>query len=155
MSANLAFRTMGTNMYKCFVVRIYIRRLFPSCNDELFQCITLIWPQYPIASAWPVPDFGILRTRFHNEIPVGKIWCLHAWQETNVVTNCTSPLPLSYDSTNLCGGAYARCSRFVYHFAPNAPTESCRCTNRIPWYHQNPLHTQRILSCISKCSVGS
>ena len=29
--------------------------------------------------------------------------------------------------------------------AQNAPTESCRCTTRIPWYHQNPAYTHRIL----------
>ena len=32
-----------------------------------------MWPQNPIPSAWPVPDFGILRTRFHNETPAEKI----------------------------------------------------------------------------------
>ena len=31
------------------------------------------------------------------------------------------------------------------YFASNAPTESCRCTTRIPWYHQNPAYTHRIL----------
>ena len=32
----------------------------------------------------------------------------------------------------------------VSHFAPlNAPTESCRCTTRIPWYYQNPAYTHR------------
>ena len=29
--------------------------------------------------------------------------------------------------------------------AQNAPTESCRCTTRIPWYHQNPAYAHRIL----------
>ena len=31
---------------------------------------------------------------------------------------------------------------FIAH---NAPTESCRCTTRIPWYHQNRAYTHRIL----------
>ena len=48
----------------------------------------------------------------------------------------------------LCGGVdlYAQCrSDLGCHFALNTPTESCRCTIRIQWYHQNPLYTQRIL----------
>ena len=84
-----------------------------------------------------------------------KKWHLHTWQKTNVVTNCTSPLPLSYGSTTMCGGVYARCSRFVYHFAPNAPTESCRCTIRIPWYHQNPLYTHRIMFALTAWCCAS
>ena len=40
--------------------------------------------------------------------------------------------------------------------AQNAPTESCRCTTRIPWYHQNPAYTHRILFALTACfwSVG-
>ena len=123
--------------------------LFSNCNDELRQYITWIWPQNFIASAWPVPDFGNLRTRFHIEIPVEKKLHLQTWQKTNVVNNYTSPLPISYGSATMCGGVYARGSRFVYHFAPNTPTESCRCTNRIPWYHQNPQYTHRILFALT------
>ena len=33
--------------------------------------------------------------------------------------------------------------------AQNAPTESCRCTTRIPWYHQNPAYTHRILFALT------
>ena len=55
----------------------------------------------------------------------------------------------SQSSTPLCGGAFAWCSHFVSHFAPNAPTESCRCTNKIPWYHQNPAYTHRILFALT------
>ena len=33
--------------------------------------------------------------------------------------------------------------------AQNAPTESCRCTIRIPWYHQNPAYTHRILFALT------
>ena len=33
--------------------------------------------------------------------------------------------------------------------AQNAPTESCRCTTRIPWYHQNPAYTYRILFALT------
>ena len=35
--------------------------------------------------------------------------------------------------------------------AQNAPTESCRCTTRIPWYHQNPAYTHRILFALTAC----
>ena len=35
--------------------------------------------------------------------------------------------------------------------AQNAPTESCRCTSRIPWYHQNPACTHRILYALTAC----
>ena len=35
--------------------------------------------------------------------------------------------------------------------AQNAPTESCRCTIRIPWYHQNPAYTHRILFALTAC----
>ena len=43
--------------------------------------------------------------------------------------------------------------------AQNAPTESCRCTTRIPWYHQNPAYTHRILFALTawtwvSCSCG-
>ena len=66
-----------------------------------------------------------------------------------MVTRCTSLLLHSQRSTPLRGGAFAWCSHFVSHFAPNAPTESCRCTTRIPWYHQNPAHTHRILFALT------
>ena len=66
-----------------------------------------------------------------------------------MVTRCTSLLLHSQRSTPLRGGAFAWCSHFVSHFAPNAPTESCRCTNRIPWYHQNPAYTHRILFALT------
>ena len=36
--------------------------------------------------------------------------------------------------------------------AQNAPTESCRCTTRIPWYHQNPAYTYRILFALTAWS---
>ena len=36
--------------------------------------------------------------------------------------------------------------------AQNAPTESCRCTTRIPWYHQNPAYTHRILFALTACN---
>ena len=36
--------------------------------------------------------------------------------------------------------------------AQNAPTESCRCATRIPWYHQNPAYTHRILFALTACS---
>ena len=36
-----------------------------------------------------------------------------------------------------------------YFIAQNAPTESCRCTTRIPWYHQNPAYTHRILFALT------
>ena len=35
--------------------------------------------------------------------------------------------------------------------AQNAPTESCICTTRIPWYHQNPAYTHRILFPLTAC----
>ena len=38
-----------------------------------------------------------------------------------------------------------------YFIAQNAPTESCRCTTRIPWYHQNPAYTHRILFALTAC----
>ena len=66
-----------------------------------------------------------------------------------MVTRCTSLLLHSQRSTPLRGGAFAWCSHFVSHFAPNVPTESCRCTNRIPWYHQNPAYTHRILFALT------
>ena len=68
-----------------------------------------------------------------------------------MVTRCTSLLPHSHRNTPLCGGAFAWCNHFVSHFAPNAPTESCRCTTRIPWYHQNPAYTHRILFALTAC----
>ena len=36
-----------------------------------------------------------------------------------------------------------------YFIAQNAPTESCRCTIRIPWYHQNPAYTHIILFALT------
>ena len=33
--------------------------------------------------------------------------------------------------------------------AQNAPIESSRCTIRIPWYHQNPAYTHRILFALT------
>ena len=41
-----------------------------------------------------------------------KKWHLHTWQKTNLVTSCTSSLTLSYGSSLLYGGVYARCKRF-------------------------------------------
>ena len=38
--------------------------------------------------------------------------------------------------------------------AQNAPTESCRCTTRIPWHHQNPAYTHRILFALTAWACG-
>ena len=88
-----------------------------------------------------------LRTRFNSwkKIP------LHTWQKTNVVTNHKILLSLFYGSTTMCGGVYARCNCFAYHFAPNVPTESCIYTTGIPRYHQNPLYIHRILFALTAC----
>ena len=87
--------------------------------------------------------------RCRGDLPMKKLH-LHTSQKTNVVTNCTSPLPLSYSTTALCGGVYARCSRFLYHFAPNAstepayaPTESCGATKICCAPTDSYLHWQR------------
>ena len=97
---------------------------------------------------------------FTMKLLLKKINTWDTWQKTNVVTRCTSLLLHSQRSTPMRGGAFAWCSHFVSHFAPNAPTESCRCTTRIPWYHQNPTYTHRILFaltawfCLFKYSVN-
>ena len=70
---------------------------------------------------------------------------LDTWQKTKVVTRCPSLLPHSHCSTPPCGGAFAWCNHFVIYFASNEPTDSCRFTTRIPWYHQKPAFTHRIL----------
>ena len=86
-------------------------------------------------------------TRFHSEITVVKNdTCGHDRKKMWLpIAHLRNP----FRSTTMCSGVYARCFRFVYHFAPNAPPESCWCTNRIPWYHQNPLYTHRILFALT------
>ena len=136
------------------MLRIYIRRFNHSCFPIIMMNSFSALHEYDLKIWLHRRDLYKTLAFCGHVFTVSyllKKWHLHTWQETNVVTNCTSPLPLSYGSTALChgGGVYVRCSRVVYHFGENAPTKFCRCTNRIPWYHRNPLYTHIILFALT------
>ena len=85
LTANLAFQTMVSNMYKGFVVGLNIRQfhnLVSNCNDEFLLC------------------------KFCGHVFAMKFllknWQLNAWQKTKVFVNYPFSLPLSHGIKPLC-----------------------------------------------------